>query len=96
MLELIGHISSSTDFLDHPKVLVVAFDLFKNVLIEKSGHTRTVFEDPRLPKNAAIEWALLPKSDCSSLWQQSLAFLAKYLYFVTTCLHPLRILHHLQ
>ncbi len=54
-----GHISSSDDFIDQPKVLDGASDLFKKVLDEKSGHARTVFGHPRLPKNAAIELVVI-------------------------------------
>ncbi len=50
-----GHISSSDDFIEQPKVLDGASDLFKKVLGDKSGHARTVFGHPRLPKNATIE-----------------------------------------
>ncbi len=50
-----GHISGSDDFIEQPKVLDGASDLFKKVLGDKSGHARTVFGHPRLPKNAAIE-----------------------------------------
>ena len=38
-----GYISSSTEFIEQPKVLDGASDLFKKVLGEKSGHARTVF-----------------------------------------------------
>ena len=54
-----GHISSSDDFIDHPKVLDGASDLFKKALGEKSGHARTVFGHGRLPKNAAIELVVI-------------------------------------
>ena len=54
-----GHISSADDFIDHPKVLDGASDLFKKVLGEKAGHARTVFGHPRLPKNAAIELVVI-------------------------------------
>ena len=54
-----GHISSSDDFIEHPKVLDGASDLFKKVLGEKAGHARTVFGHPRLPKNAAIELVVI-------------------------------------
>ncbi len=54
-----GHISSSDDFIEQPKVLDGASDLFKKVLGDKSGHARTVFGHPRLPKNAAIELVVI-------------------------------------
>ncbi len=54
-----GHISSSDDFIEQPKVLDGASDLFKKVLGEKAGHARTVFGHPRLPKNAAIELVVI-------------------------------------
>ena len=54
-----GHISSSTDFIDHPKVLDGASDLFKKVLGEKSGHARTVFGYSKLPKNATVELVVI-------------------------------------
>ncbi|MCH7675773.1 RidA family protein [candidate division KSB1 bacterium] len=49
-----GHVSSSPDFIDQPKVLDGASDLLKKVLGEKSGHARTVFSYSKLPKNATI------------------------------------------
>ena len=49
-----GHISSSPDFIEQPKVLDGASDLFKKVLGEKSGHARTVFGYSKLPKNATV------------------------------------------
>ncbi len=54
-----GHISSSDDFIEQPKVCDGASDLFKKVLGDKSGHARTVFGHPRLPKNAAIELVVI-------------------------------------
>ena len=54
-----GHISSSDDFIEQPKVLDGASDLFKKVLGDKSGHARTVFGHARLPKNAAIELVVI-------------------------------------
>jgi enamine deaminase RidA (YjgF/YER057c/UK114 family) len=54
-----GHISSSDDFIEQPKVLDGASNLFKKVLGDKSGHARTVFGHPRLPKNAAIELVVI-------------------------------------
>ena len=54
-----GHINSSDDFIEQPKVLDGASDLFKKVLDDKSGHARTVFGHPILPKNAAIELVVI-------------------------------------
>ena len=57
-----GHISSSDDFIEQPKVLDGASDLFKKVLGDKSGHARTVFGHARLPKNVAIELVVIAET----------------------------------
>ncbi len=54
-----GHISSSDDFIEQPKVLDGASDLFKKVLGEKAGHARAVFGYSSLPKNATIELVVI-------------------------------------
>ncbi len=54
-----GYISSSTEFIEQPKVLDGASDLFKKVLGEKSGHARTVFGYSKLPKNATVELVVI-------------------------------------
>ncbi len=54
-----GHISSSDDFIDHPKVLDGASDLFKKILDEKAGHARAVLGYSMLPKNATIELVVI-------------------------------------
>ena len=59
IIRIDGHISSSPDFIDQPKVLDGASDLFKKVLDEKSGHARAVFGHSRLPKNATIELVVI-------------------------------------
>ncbi len=54
-----GYISSSTEFIEQPKVLDGASDLFKKILGEKSGHARTVFGYSKLPKNATVELVVI-------------------------------------
>ena len=54
-----GHISSSDDFIEQPKVLDGASDLFKKILGEKAGHARAVFGYSSLPKNATIELVVI-------------------------------------
>ncbi|MCH8021820.1 RidA family protein [candidate division KSB1 bacterium] len=54
-----GHISSSDDFIEQPKVLDGASDLFKKILDEKAGHARAVFGYSMLPKNATIELVVI-------------------------------------
>ena len=54
-----GHISGSDDFIEQPKVLDGASDLFKKVLGEKAGHASAVFGYSMLPKNATIELVVI-------------------------------------
>ncbi len=54
-----GHISGSDDFIEQPKVLDGASNLFKKVLGDNSGHARAVFGYSRLPKNATIELVVI-------------------------------------
>jgi len=54
-----GHISSRDDFIDQPKVLDGASDLFRKILGGKSGHARTVLGYSKLLKNATIELVVI-------------------------------------
>lgn len=50
-----GHVASAPGFINQPKVLDGASDLFAAVLGERGRHTRTAFAPGRLPRNLAIE-----------------------------------------
>jgi enamine deaminase RidA (YjgF/YER057c/UK114 family) len=50
-----GHIASSPDWNNAPRVLDGASDLFNAVLGERGRHARTAFTPPHLPYNLTIE-----------------------------------------
>lgn len=50
-----GHVASASGWLNAPRVLDGASDLFLAVLGERGRHTRTAFTPARLPLNLAIE-----------------------------------------
>ncbi len=50
-----GHVASAPGWLNAPRVLDGASDLFIAVLGERGHHTRTAFTPDRLPLNLAVE-----------------------------------------
>lgn len=50
-----GHVASAPGWLNAPRVLDGASDLFIAVLGERGHHTRTAFTPERLPLNLAVE-----------------------------------------
>ncbi len=50
-----GHVASAPGWLNAPRVLDGASDLFVAVLGERGHHTRTAFTPARLPLNLAVE-----------------------------------------
>ena len=60
-----GHVASAPGFMNQPKVLDGASDLFAEVLSDRGRHTRAAFAPEHLPWNLAIELvvtaAILPK-----------------------------------
>ncbi len=61
ILRLVGYIQSHPLFLDHPRVLNGASDLFKEVFGEKGLHARSAVGVASLPGNAACEIELTLK-----------------------------------
>jgi enamine deaminase RidA (YjgF/YER057c/UK114 family) len=55
LIKIDGCINSTSTFAQHANVLDGASDLFTSVLLNKSGHTRSVIGCSSLPLNAAIE-----------------------------------------
>lgn len=55
LLHVAGHVSSADDFLDQPRVLDGASDLFIAVLGERGKHSRTAYHHSRLPRNIMVE-----------------------------------------
>jgi enamine deaminase RidA (YjgF/YER057c/UK114 family) len=55
LLRVEGHVSSAAAFLEQPRVLDAASEVFAAVLGPKAGHARAAFAAPRLPLDAAVE-----------------------------------------
>lgn len=55
IVKLVGLVNSAPDFVDHPKVVNGASDLFVEVLGDKGRHARSAFGVAALPFNAAVE-----------------------------------------
>ena len=55
LLRVDGHVASADDFLDQPRVLDGASELFLQVLGERGQHARTAFAPARLPRDNSIE-----------------------------------------
>lgn len=59
VVQVTGHVLSAPDFADQPLVLNGASDLFFQVFGERGRHTRMALGAWALPKNAAVELAVL-------------------------------------
>ena len=55
LLHVAGHVASTDNYLDQPKILDGASKLFLEALQERGKHTRTAFHHTRLPKNIVVE-----------------------------------------
>ena len=55
LLHVQGHVSSTPQWLNQPRVLDYASDLLIDVLGEKGQHTRSAFAPQNLPLNVPIE-----------------------------------------
>lgn len=55
LARLEGHVASASGWLNAPRVLDGASDLFVAVLGDRGHHTRTAFTPSRLPLNLAVE-----------------------------------------
>ncbi|MEP9355908.1 RidA family protein [Xanthobacter sp. KR7-65] len=55
VVKLVGFVNSAPDFIDHPKVVNGASDLFVEVLGDKGRHARSAVGIAALPFNAAVE-----------------------------------------
>lgn len=55
LLRLEGYIASAQGFVDQPKILNVASDIFRTALGDRGRHARTAFSVEQLPMNAPIE-----------------------------------------
>ncbi len=49
-----GYITGAPDWFGQPAVLDGASDLFRDVLVEKAGHARTISSHAQQPGNAAV------------------------------------------
>ena len=55
IVKLLGLVSSTEDFFDHPKVIDGASDLLVDVLGEKGNHARSAIGTSTLPFNIPVE-----------------------------------------
>lgn len=63
LLRVEGHVSSAPGYLDQPRVLDAASNLFSDVLGDKGAHTRAAFAASALPLNASIELVVTAAAD---------------------------------
>jgi enamine deaminase RidA (YjgF/YER057c/UK114 family) len=55
LLRVEGHVSSASDFIDQPRILDGASEVFHVALGHRAGHARAAFAHTRLPLDAAVE-----------------------------------------
>jgi enamine deaminase RidA (YjgF/YER057c/UK114 family) len=58
-----GFVNSSEGFVDHPKVINAASDLFYEIFGEKGKHTRIAVGVPSLPLNSTVEIDMIVEID---------------------------------
>jgi len=59
LIRLEGHIASTSDWHQQPKVLDAASQLFNQVLGKQGRHSRTAFAPSHLPLNATLELVVI-------------------------------------